>query len=195
MSYDRCEKHNLARCMMCSPKAPPPVRPVVSTAASLNGWSPEDALDQMPPTGAPASVTRNDEPDTQALEAIARQKEILKARGELAGTPEIVEVALEDPTSAIPDTVLQAANAIRDSLVEKVFKPISEAQEAIETYGMTPVEKAARELKWATLHAESAITELNRLRSLVQEAEKEVSKWTTTRDEKKTALQSLVAAL
>lgn len=98
MSYERCAIHNLMRCPMCA--RADKSREVLAAAAPVHlVFNPEDLLDgpaaPAPPVAeAPVAAV----PDAQALEALARQQEILAKRGELDGP--LPDIVVADVSSA-----------------------------------------------------------------------------------------------
>jgi hypothetical protein len=158
MSYDRCVKHGLMRCAMCSRPGgsttpmvatPKSVGPIVVNTTSPD-FNPEDLLSSPSPT-----VTQVPEgPDKQALEAMERNRAIAAAPAvePLAANPVAEEIKFAD-------TLANEQNNEQNTNINPIVRAAEEyalAQKRVELFALQHAELAAklRELEAQTVEAQ-----------------------------------------
>jgi hypothetical protein len=222
MSYERCATHNLRNCIMCT--KPPAVINVpqmsVINPGIPSGWSPEDALDNMPGPGgiqathAPAAPQ---EMDQATKDAIARQAAMRKAQETGASDiviPGVTDVAQEatystqdmiprvgDPTpvpiaaqhgtlSVIDEKILQAGDRLAHNGAMMVYKMLNP-----ETNESDPVISAKVNYNGACNRVKRAVDRLGEAKLELGQAEIEHTEALAERDLTREILQKAVADL
>ena len=115
-AYSRCSDHGLVRCAKCNPQPRLTLQPAPAAPVFTQG-SPEDLLDGpvATPLPSPTPVTM----DSQTLEALERQKEILASRDSATpAAPAEVNFGLsESPEPPVRNEIF-AAPSVKSPVVE-----------------------------------------------------------------------------
>lgn len=171
-SYDRCALHGLMRCAMCATKSPSQITAVVPLVPPA-GFNPEDMLDGPSAKPAGPELPLGIDPQTQA--AIDRQKAM--QRGEL-----IVVDGVEVTTGEPGDLKKAMEGVFHPEPPFKISKDVS------------PIVRAAEEYSEAESRVKDAEEKIQMLKADLETAEGIYEGSVKDRDEKKSALQRLVAS-